>query len=552
MLKKIYTLLTISFILLLPNFANAHDSNIPIRVGISTNDFSKFVYGSAEFSANGNFEIIDIASGRIIPNLTSEDIIKVSIKNGCYTIYKNQNLNTTNLYGPIVIKPKQTSTFIAVHNLKRSGNQAYYRGIIELTKKTGNENLFCIVNVLDLENYLKGVVPNEMPIRFGLEALKAQTVAARNYALRPREKFYSEFDVCDSVACQVYFGAATEKELSNTAIKQTNGIVALSPEEELILALYSSTAGGYTENYEYTFSDPKTRAFPTKAISYLKAKPDYKTMSSLADEESAKAFFLSYPDSFDSQSPYFRWEREWKFDELEQVLKKTLIDQSKTGFIKPSFTNSDDFGTLKDLKVIKRGESGKIISLNIITDKGSYCVSKELVIRRTLQKNGKALPSANFVIDIVGNDDNKKIILHGAGFGHGAGLSQFGAGGMAAKGYKFDEILQHYYTGISLATMPVELTTEEIKNTADQTFYASSKKAFLRINNPDGIDELTVMINGKEFKPDISDSTKKKFKIDISEYVNVGQNTIVYCIPKLENRKKTMRVYVEIKEAKNE
>ena len=73
-----------------------------------------------------------------------------------------------------------------------------------------------------------------MPTRFGLEALKSQTVAARNYAISPRLKAYEEFDLCDSVACQVYFGANTEEELSDQAIEETNGIIALSNEDKPI------------------------------------------------------------------------------------------------------------------------------------------------------------------------------------------------------------------------------------------------------------------------------------------------------------------------------
>ena len=87
-----------------------------------------------------------------------------------------------------------------------------------------------------------------MPVRFGLEALKAQSVAARNYVLSPRVKANNNYDVVDSVASQVYYGANTEKELSNQAVYETTGIVA-TYNWNLILALYSSTAGGYTESY---------------------------------------------------------------------------------------------------------------------------------------------------------------------------------------------------------------------------------------------------------------------------------------------------------------
>ncbi len=552
MLKRLYILIAIAVITIVPCFSEAHDSSNIIRVGISNNNFSKYIFDSAEFTATGDYEIIDIPSGKMVSGLKNEDVIKITIQNGCYSIYQNNNLKMANLKGPLVLKTRVNTNFLSVYGLKRAGKTALYRGVFELTKRSGNENAFCIVNVLDLENYLKGVVPNEMPVAFGLEALKAQTIAARNYALKPRERFYSEFDVCDSVASQVYFGAATEKELSNLAIKQTNGLVALSPKEDLIMALYSSTAGGYTESYEYAFSEPKTKEFPARSVPYLKAKPDSTSIKPLSNEADAKAFYLSYPDSYDSQSPYFRWEREWNFEELEQVLKRTLVEQSKVGFVKPILNDAKDFGTLVDIKVNKRGESGKIISLNIITDKDIFCVSKELVIRRTFQKNGKALPSANFVIDNVITPSGKKIILHGGGFGHGVGMSQFGAGGMAQRGFKFDEILQHYYSGISITTMPVSITNQNSQNSADQVFFAPYKKAILCIDDKDNVNDLTVIINDKEFKPDLDNNSKRKYRIDISEYINIGQNTIVYCVPAGENRKKTMRVYVELKEAAND
>ncbi len=101
-----------------------------------------------------------------------------------------------------------------------------------------------------------------MPVRFGLEALKAQAVAARNYVLMPRTRT-AQFDVDDSVASQVYYGAGTESSLGNQAVNETQGLLALF-DWDLIQAQYSSTAGGYTEDYENAFSDPKTKDFPSK------------------------------------------------------------------------------------------------------------------------------------------------------------------------------------------------------------------------------------------------------------------------------------------------
>lgn len=548
MLKKLLTFIFIVVLITAKEPSLAQDSDYIIRVGISDNNFKSLLYKSAEFTSNSIFDVIDQSTGNGVLNIPPNSKIKILNENSELNVYQQDKKIFNAISGPIIIKPKGNGT-LTIINLKRNGKPAFYRGIFEITKNSKNPNQFLIINVLDLESYLKGVVPNEMPIHFGLEALKAQTVAARNYALKPRERFYKEFDVCDSVASQVYFGANTEQELSNLAIKQTNGLVAIH-NDELILALYSSTAGGYTENYENAFSDPKTREFPAKSIPHLKAKPDCKDTPNLSDEAEARKFYLSYPQTFDNKSPYFRWEKQWTKDELEQSLKTTLIAQSTTGFIKPKAKTIEDIGSLKNIIVNKRGESGKIMNLDIITDKGTFNISKELVIRRLFTKNGKAMPSANFVVDTLQNPDGTLagFVFHGGGYGHGVGISQWGAGAMSSQGYKFDEILQHYYSGVSISTPPVTLRSND--NEFTQNFYAPYKKACLCIDNRDNIHSIITIINGKEFI--INTADQKKLRIDIKECINKGENAITYSIPKDESEKKTAKMYVEVKEATNE
>lgn len=550
MLKRLYIFLVFIFIVSLAPIVYAQDSEKPVRVGISTNDFSKYVYNSVEISATSDFELLDAATGEVLPDIPLNTVLKVKIENNYFSILKGDEVIKTCLEGPVIVRA-QKGGLLYINGLKRGGKQALYRGIFELTKR-GNQ--FVVVNVLSLENYLRGVVPNEMPVYFGLEALKAQTVAARNYALRPRTTFYKEYDVCDSVACQVYFGANTEKELSNQAIKETNGIVALDNEDKLILALYSSTAGGYTESYENAFSDPITGFFPAKPLHYLKAMPDNPLTPKLNTEEAAKAFYTGVPETFDNASSYFRWERSWKVDELENVLKKTLIEQSTTGFVKPKLTKDNvcDFGKIKDIVAAKRGESGKIAVLTIVTDKGNFNLEKELVIRRTFKKDGKAIPSGNFVITKSTDENgNLEFKFQGGGYGHGVGMSQFGAGGMAKQGYKFDAILQHYYSGIKLATNPVSVYSSDGKNAQDQVFYTNIQKGFLNIDNKGSIDKIKVILNGNELEYDFPLFSEKKMRVDVSQYIQKGENTVIYCIPNIDGRKKEVVIYIEVKEADN-
>lgn len=521
----------------------ATDNYIPVRVGISNTNFNTYLFQSVEFLSAASLVVMDSATGYTVSENPLSNTVKVTSENNLFRIYVDDELVAKNLTGPIMVRSKDNG-LIPVKDLKRKGKQAMYRGYIELIRSSKDASKFSIVNVLSLKNYLRGVVPNEMPVRFGLEALKAQTVAARNYAVTPRVKSYSEFDVCDSVACQVYFGANTEEELSDKAIEETNGIIALDKNNKPILALYSSTAGGYTESYENAFSDPKTRVFPSNPVHYLTAVPDSEAFGSLDTDDAAENFYMTMPESFDDQSPYYRWSREWSKTELESVLSKTLIAQSKTGFVSPELQNENDFGNLESIKVLKRGKSGKVIELQITTDKHNFIVQKELVIRRCFQKKGISIPSANFIVTYI-QAASPVYKLSGGGFGHGVGLSQWGAGKMASLGYTFDQILQHYYKGIKLATIPVKVHANN--KTIDRFFYTEGECAKVVIDNPDNLKKLLITVNDKEIK------TKLKYGItvvDISKYINKGENRISYVIEDEDvSYSKNVDVYVEVKEA---
>ena len=541
-----YLLILIISMMFSCNYTLATDNYIPIRVGISDSSFKSYIFDTIKFNNANSLSIMDSQTGYTVPKKENAKILKVTSENNLFRIYLDDVLVARNLTGPITISSIDNS-FIEINGLKRKGTQAAYRGIIELIRSSKDNSKFSIVNVLSLKNYLRGVVPNEMPVRFGLEPLKAQTVAARNYAITPRVKAYEEFDLCDSVACQVYFGANTEDTLSDTAIEQTNGVIALDKENAPILALYSSTAGGHTESYQYAFSDPTTKEFPSKNIHYLTAVPDNCEFETFETDEKAEDFYTSRPEAFDDQSPYYRWSQEWSVGELEKVLAKTLPAQSKTGFITPTIEDNENIGKILSIKALERGKSGKIIKLEIKTDKNTYIVQKELVIRRCFQKDGISLPSANFVINYI--DAEKPIYkFNGGGFGHGVGLSQWGAGKMGSLGYNYVDILQHYYQGIKLTTIPMDIYANN--KHIDRKFYTDKKEAKIYIQNHDNVDKIRILINTKE--------TEKKLKdditvIDISSHIKKGENFISFMlIDDSFDYTKKVTVYTEVKEAKNE
>ncbi len=508
-----------------------------VRVGITDNKFQNVLKKEVTVYGTSECELYDRFSRRFITKIPAgSDIIIKSSEQGLNIIC---NAQIATFQDVVIICPQG---LLGVKGLLRKGSQALYHGAFEIVQNPSRTG-FYLVNLVELQEYLKGVVPNEMPVSFGLEALKAQAVAARNYVLTPRTQSYKEFNVVDSVASQVYFGANTEDDLSTRAVMETDGIVALY-NNELILALYSSTAGGYTESYSNAFSDPKSKIFPAPNKHYLSAVPDKSDFEPLNEDDKAKAFYEVRVPSFDINSPYYRWTREWNIKELEDVLKTTLPAQSKTGFIHPEVRSGEDIGTIKDIKVMQRGNSGKIMELEVMTSKNCYRITKELVIRRVFQKNGISLPSANAVFEKVTDSlgNVKNIVVYGGGFGHGVGMSQFGAGYMATKlKQPYYNILRHYYTDINLGTIPVTVCGKDIK----QTFWAPIGRAQIVItetNSP----KLSVVINGKEKEFTISKSLfQKDYKIDISRYIDDGFNTITYHSPSLG---RSITLYVELVE----
>ena len=519
-----------------------------VRVGIGDTGFKTYVY--KQIGIFGTSEIMICDDDKVIETMPADTNVNIKFApEGGFSLKSDDGSDIALVSGKLrILCP---DGLLGVKGLKRAGKQALYHGVFEIIP--AKDGYFNLVNLIEVEDYLKGVVPNEMPVRFGLEALKAQSVAARNYVLSPRVKSSPNYDVVDSVASQVYFGANSEKQLSNQAVKETEGIVALY-NWDLILAQYSSTAGGYTEDFANAFSDPTTKEFPSKEKPYLKARPDILTQSPLNKEELAAEYYKSKTTAYDMRSPYFRWTREWTADELQKTLQDNLAAQSATGFVTPAFNPDDKLDTVTELKVVRRGDSGKIIEMEIVTNSQTYKVYKELVIRRLLKNQGKALPSANVVFESE-KDENGNLIsvkAYGGGFGHGVGMSQYGAGFMGTELHlSYDKILQHYYTGITLGTKPVIISSDPSQLMVTQHFYAPYKKAKIIIDNKFYVTKLMADINGEMHTFDLPPAllgANRFTEIDISKYIKRGKNTIVFSSPDFADSafKKALRLYVEL------
>lgn len=362
-------------------------------------------------------------------------------------------------------------TSISRQRAKGNTNPHYVGGFVAFAK--GDSTRINLVS--DLENYVRGVLQSEVPESYHIEAIKAQAVAARTYGLHPRINHTCDHaNVCDSWLCCQYF-AGSNFELSGkyrSAIAETENQI-LTFTGRPILALFSSNAGGFTEDYKNCFSDnysetsldPNTaEKFPGTALPYLKGVPEGRLPGLEQDNPHSNEELLRriYADksivTADSWSTQFRWQVALSADQLEShmhhVIETMLADKQFAPYIVAP--QSSQFGHIKGFRANKRGISATIMELEIATSTGNWVVKKELVIR-SIFKNPDAklqrLKSAKFFIDQKNDSLGllSSIQISGMGWGHGVGMQQTGAQGMALSGSSYNQILAHYFQGAAIS-----------------------------------------------------------------------------------------------------
>jgi len=277
-----------------------------------------------------------------------------------------------------------------------------------------------VINVVPLETYLESVVPNELGAKAPEEfaALEAQAVAARTYALaRMRMRDREVFDVYAGVQDQVYGGLGSKNRLAGSAVRKTRGIV-LSFGGRLADAYYCASCGGHTSDIRL--------AWPRRRDSvYLHGVRD-------AGRDGA----------FCRLGRYFRWRYSYSGRELGGIFRKLLPKYLKVP--------RERVGYLRDVNITKRSPSGRVVEIEIETSEGTYRAHGDRIrwILPADYDHGRILPSTMFDFEKRRRGGRLTFLsIVGGGNGHGVGMCQNGALGMARKGYTFEMILEHYYPG---------------------------------------------------------------------------------------------------------
>lgn len=434
MIRVILSLILI--FLLKINIASADALGPDINVGLVIKQFS------AEISSDVEYEVLAKPKGKRL--LFKPRQTYLSIKNGKFvldgkTIEGSEiELSSTKPAKPLVI------------------NRKSYRGRL-VAKINDDKKTLNISNILPLEEYLYGVVAKEIIPLWPEDAIKAQAVASRSFALAFIKKQKTDgYDIKSNEMGQVYGGIEAEHFITNKMIDATRGIV-LTYEGKPVEAYFHSTSGGYTESSENVWGS---------YVPYLRGVVDY-----------------------DQEAPKFSWEKSFTASEIENILLKAGYNIGKLKAIKLSPLKKQPVKTMdrgisgRVLKMTFSGEKGdavlegnkvrgllllnstlfdavvdiktpKYIEVPVLDNHGNELGKKQISVKTTAPSKQTYLSGFENLRLITG-DINEKIVFQGKGWGHGLGLSQWGARGMAlaapqnSKDY-YKKILDHYYTNVKI------------------------------------------------------------------------------------------------------
>ncbi len=530
---------------------NPREAVTLIRVGLSysftsTGAFSEFNTRHHPFAdishTAGTVHLIDAGSGQQIIALdVPGTVVHVTRDSSGYAV-SIDGVSLGTFAGPLFFRPTDATNQFRIDHIRRSFSGIKvptYRGAIEISHGSGTlENRLHVVNIVEIEDYVPGVVANESIASFHMEALKAQAVAARGYAIANIGRFRASFpyDIVDSSASQVYRGVISEHPRAVQASAETIGLVA-SYAGNIISALYSSSMGGHTDNNEWIFNIPSNQWPGTNVMPYLIGiydgegiAPDLTTESGVAAFWTASPLPTIYDDCGRVGNRFSRW---------RVVLTGAQIRARITPAV-PAGVN------VTDVTVIQRMTSGRAAIVRISLSNGNTVEVRGWDALRSFFRPAVATPAlcgtSNIpagmilnnpsVLDVVKNADGtiSHVNVWGGGWGHNVGMSQYGGQGRARAGQSFLQILNGYYTGADIGSYPIDIGREPGSGPPllRQTFRAPTAQGTLFVRHAE-MRRLVVHVNetydiavGEE---ELADG---EAVVDLSPYLVPGLNTIQY------------------------
>lgn len=457
MKKSSFFLLFLIVLLYIPSAGFASETGVPsASVKYKTEIKVKLLPYSTKFSLTpqGSYEIVNSDNQTVVPvtSLASFEMKngKVLLVSGTSSIASTKGflVNEIKAAEANEVQISKIQTAYGIADVK-------YRGSFEIKPGQTSPLLF---NRLDIENYLRGVVPSEMPSIWPMEALKAQAVAARSYAYTQIQSNKAKGYLEMTVASQVYGGKSKEDARGNQAVNETSGLYA-TYNNIPISAFFHASSGGYTENSENVWSS---------AVPYIRAVKDP---------------YDNYPGNY-----HYGWEIIGQNSVISQKLKLTssqmltglkITDRGPSNSVKQMAATIYDKTTKTNSSITLRpnfvsspdsfrwffGVSLKSIKFNVYSDTYSYIKTGDGTEKKSDHLMGykiqKSDGSTEYIEEMNLNVRTKEgsslikttpstFTFKGDGWGHLLGMSQWGARGMADAGYAFNEILKYYYTGIEV------------------------------------------------------------------------------------------------------
>lgn len=454
MKKRIVTLIIFTLLFIttmnIPTFAfEAEVDFLNVKIG-SSMDLNK----EYTLTSDSGFNLYEVDNKQWPINYIEDLVIKVRLNfAGEIEIFNvsDEYLYTIPSDGSIIIGPG--TMFQTTLNVDKNN----YRDYITFISK---ENKISLINHINIENYLYGVVPKEMPAGWPMEALKAQAIVARSFALANMNKHKQEgFNLCDSTCCQVYRAYDNENPNTNQAVNETKGIYVFY-NGKVASTPYHSTSGGYTEDSAIAWGGSLPYLVPIHDV-YSEGQSANNWSLKVSPLEIGNKLLLKGINIGQIQDVQIL-----KTSSANRVLELKIVGSLGEEIISGNnlrtlLGNTTMKSTWFDIDKVGEGLEKKIYVMDGIS---RYPVEIKVNSAYILDGKGYSSPNRTLVSRAVSKDRTASIgesmsitptsfVFSGKGYGHGVGMSQYGAMEMAKLGFNYEDIIKHYYNGVDIINL---------------------------------------------------------------------------------------------------